>query len=253
MPDSPATWPFSGASPACCVQYLFAGGRLRREYRRREARGEVYWVDGRSHAAPRRAPAPPDEAPRAAAADLRLRLPVAARVRKRDQRPRGSGEEAGAAGLPQQHRRAARLEGPRRLLQHHQSLAGRAPRDRQHLAAPKVRRAGAPRPPRGRRPGRNGRRGEGPGEAARRLPRGRGGGDGRGPLRGPRSGTALRDLPRPAHGPRGDGVRARASRGRRGHAHLPGRGEGGGSPGGGDPGHGLARPRLRETRTAPTS
>ena len=27
-------------------QYLGAGGRLRREYRRKEARGEVYWVDG---------------------------------------------------------------------------------------------------------------------------------------------------------------------------------------------------------------
>jgi hypothetical protein len=26
-------------------QYLFEGGRLRREYRRREARGEVFWVD----------------------------------------------------------------------------------------------------------------------------------------------------------------------------------------------------------------
>ena len=26
-------------------QYTFAGGRLRREYRRREARGEVFWVD----------------------------------------------------------------------------------------------------------------------------------------------------------------------------------------------------------------
>ena len=26
-------------------QYWFAGGRLRREYRRKEARGEVYWVD----------------------------------------------------------------------------------------------------------------------------------------------------------------------------------------------------------------
>ncbi len=26
-------------------QYLFQGGRLRREYRRREARGEVFWVD----------------------------------------------------------------------------------------------------------------------------------------------------------------------------------------------------------------
>lgn len=27
------------------VQYLFAGGRLRREYRRKEAEGEVYWLD----------------------------------------------------------------------------------------------------------------------------------------------------------------------------------------------------------------
>jgi hypothetical protein len=26
-------------------QYLVPGGRLRREYRRREVRGEVYWVD----------------------------------------------------------------------------------------------------------------------------------------------------------------------------------------------------------------
>jgi hypothetical protein len=26
-------------------QYVFEGGRLRREYRRREARGEVFWVD----------------------------------------------------------------------------------------------------------------------------------------------------------------------------------------------------------------
>jgi hypothetical protein len=26
-------------------QYLIAGGRLRREYRRREARGEVLWLD----------------------------------------------------------------------------------------------------------------------------------------------------------------------------------------------------------------
>ena len=26
-------------------QYLVPGGRLRREYRRKEARGEVYWVD----------------------------------------------------------------------------------------------------------------------------------------------------------------------------------------------------------------
>jgi hypothetical protein len=26
-------------------QYLVQGGRLRREYRRREARGEVFWVD----------------------------------------------------------------------------------------------------------------------------------------------------------------------------------------------------------------
>jgi hypothetical protein len=28
------------------IQYCFAGGRLRREYRRKEARGEIYWVDG---------------------------------------------------------------------------------------------------------------------------------------------------------------------------------------------------------------
>jgi hypothetical protein len=27
------------------LEYTFAGGRLRREYRRKEARGEVYWVD----------------------------------------------------------------------------------------------------------------------------------------------------------------------------------------------------------------
>ena len=27
-------------------QYLFAGGRLRREYRRKEARGEIVGVDG---------------------------------------------------------------------------------------------------------------------------------------------------------------------------------------------------------------
>jgi hypothetical protein len=26
-------------------QYVVAGGRMRREYRRREARGEVFWVD----------------------------------------------------------------------------------------------------------------------------------------------------------------------------------------------------------------
>lgn len=26
-------------------QYVFPGGRLRREYRRSEARGEIYWVD----------------------------------------------------------------------------------------------------------------------------------------------------------------------------------------------------------------
>ncbi len=26
-------------------QYCFEGGRLRREYRRKEARGEVFWVD----------------------------------------------------------------------------------------------------------------------------------------------------------------------------------------------------------------
>jgi len=26
-------------------EYLLAGGRLRREYRRKEARGEVFWVD----------------------------------------------------------------------------------------------------------------------------------------------------------------------------------------------------------------
>ena len=26
-------------------QYLLPGGRLRRQYRRREARGEVFWVD----------------------------------------------------------------------------------------------------------------------------------------------------------------------------------------------------------------
>jgi hypothetical protein len=30
---------------AMLFQYLVPGGRLRREYRRREARGEVYWVD----------------------------------------------------------------------------------------------------------------------------------------------------------------------------------------------------------------
>lgn len=28
------------------LQYFLVGGRLRREYRRREARGDVYWVDG---------------------------------------------------------------------------------------------------------------------------------------------------------------------------------------------------------------
>jgi hypothetical protein len=27
------------------LEYVVAGGRLRREYRRREARGEVLWVD----------------------------------------------------------------------------------------------------------------------------------------------------------------------------------------------------------------
>jgi hypothetical protein len=27
------------------IQYALAGGRLRREYRRKEARGEVLWVD----------------------------------------------------------------------------------------------------------------------------------------------------------------------------------------------------------------
>jgi len=26
-------------------QYLFQGGRLRRKYRRKQARGEIYWVD----------------------------------------------------------------------------------------------------------------------------------------------------------------------------------------------------------------
>jgi hypothetical protein len=26
-------------------QYLVAGGRMRREYRRKEARGEMFWVD----------------------------------------------------------------------------------------------------------------------------------------------------------------------------------------------------------------
>jgi hypothetical protein len=30
---------------AMLFQYWFAGGRLRREYRRKMARGEVYWVD----------------------------------------------------------------------------------------------------------------------------------------------------------------------------------------------------------------
>jgi len=28
------------------VQYLVGGARIRREYRRREAKGEMYWVDG---------------------------------------------------------------------------------------------------------------------------------------------------------------------------------------------------------------
>ena len=37
-------------------QYLFAGGRLRREYRRKEARGEVYWVDGSGPTRHREAP-----------------------------------------------------------------------------------------------------------------------------------------------------------------------------------------------------
>jgi hypothetical protein len=27
------------------MEYVVAGGRLRREYRRRQARGEVYWLD----------------------------------------------------------------------------------------------------------------------------------------------------------------------------------------------------------------
>ena len=26
-------------------EYVFVGGRLRREYRRKEARGEIFWVD----------------------------------------------------------------------------------------------------------------------------------------------------------------------------------------------------------------
>jgi hypothetical protein len=30
---------------AMLYQYWTAGGRLRREYRRRESRGEVFWVD----------------------------------------------------------------------------------------------------------------------------------------------------------------------------------------------------------------
>ena len=30
---------------AMLYQYWIVGGRLRREYRRREARGEVFWVD----------------------------------------------------------------------------------------------------------------------------------------------------------------------------------------------------------------
>ena len=30
---------------AMLFQYLVPGGRLRREYKRKEARGEVYWVD----------------------------------------------------------------------------------------------------------------------------------------------------------------------------------------------------------------
>ena len=34
-------------------QYLTVGGRLRREYRRKEARGEVYWVDAQGPTAHR--------------------------------------------------------------------------------------------------------------------------------------------------------------------------------------------------------
>jgi hypothetical protein len=30
---------------AMLFQYIVSGGRLRREYRRKEARGEIYWVD----------------------------------------------------------------------------------------------------------------------------------------------------------------------------------------------------------------
>jgi hypothetical protein len=30
---------------AMLFQYLVPGGRLRREYRRKEERGEIYWVD----------------------------------------------------------------------------------------------------------------------------------------------------------------------------------------------------------------
>jgi len=38
------------------VQYWIAGGRLRREYRRREARGEVLWLDALGTTEHREAP-----------------------------------------------------------------------------------------------------------------------------------------------------------------------------------------------------
>ena len=38
------------------IQYAFAGGRLRREYRRKEARGEVYWLDAAGPTRHREAP-----------------------------------------------------------------------------------------------------------------------------------------------------------------------------------------------------
>jgi hypothetical protein len=35
----------AGKIAVMLYQYLFQGGRLRREYRRREAKGEIFWVD----------------------------------------------------------------------------------------------------------------------------------------------------------------------------------------------------------------
>jgi hypothetical protein len=37
-------------------QYLVAGGRMRREYRRKEARGETFWVDAGGPTRHREAP-----------------------------------------------------------------------------------------------------------------------------------------------------------------------------------------------------